>query len=100
MIYIDIENNSLEDAYINIAKEEEKLLEQLKSGRRSSQILPSVNNPDSEIGTEESNNKKDSDLEYEMDLKRYMETQASPNIFRQSFANLKRRLLQFIKSPR
>jgi len=28
--YIDIEMNSLEDAYINIAKEEEKLLRDLK----------------------------------------------------------------------
>jgi len=28
--YIDVEMNSLEDAYINIAKEEEKLLENLK----------------------------------------------------------------------
>ena len=28
--YIDVEVNNLEDAYINIAKEEEKLLENLK----------------------------------------------------------------------
>jgi hypothetical protein len=27
--YIDVEINSLEDAYINIAKEEERLLEEL-----------------------------------------------------------------------
>jgi ABC-type multidrug transport system ATPase subunit len=30
--YIDVEVNSLEDAYINIAKEEEKLLKQLERG--------------------------------------------------------------------
>ena len=30
--YIDIEMNSLEDAYINIAKEEEKLLDNITSG--------------------------------------------------------------------
>lgn len=29
-VYIDIELNTLEDAYINIAREEEKLLENLK----------------------------------------------------------------------
>ena len=31
-VYIDIEINTLEDAYINIAKKEEQLLEDLKNG--------------------------------------------------------------------
>jgi len=31
--YIDVEINSLEDAYINIAKEEEKLLKRLEQGQ-------------------------------------------------------------------
>jgi hypothetical protein len=33
--YIDIEINSLEDAYINIAKEEEKLLVEINKRRNS-----------------------------------------------------------------
>ena len=33
--YIDIEINSLEDAYINIAKEEEKLLLEINKRRNS-----------------------------------------------------------------
>jgi hypothetical protein len=33
--YIDIEINSLEDAYINIAKEEEKLLIEINKRRNS-----------------------------------------------------------------
>jgi len=32
-IYIDIEMNSLEDAFVNIAKEEEKFFRQLKAGK-------------------------------------------------------------------
>jgi hypothetical protein len=35
-VYIDVEINNLEDAYINIAKKEEELLEDLKNyGARS-----------------------------------------------------------------
>lgn len=39
-VYIDIEMNTLEDAYINIAKKEEELLEDLKNHgvRRQSEI--------------------------------------------------------------
>ena len=41
-VYIDVEMNSLEDAYINIANEEEKLIDGLKSRgmkRYSSEVL-------------------------------------------------------------
>ena len=31
LVYIDVEINTLEDAYINIAKKEEELLEDLKN---------------------------------------------------------------------
>lgn len=39
-VYVDIEINTLEDAYINIAKKEEELLEDLKNhgARRQSEI--------------------------------------------------------------
>jgi hypothetical protein len=44
--YIDIEMNSLEDAYINIAKEEEKLFEELQrnGGVPSRKRIFSINN--------------------------------------------------------
>ena len=37
-VYMDVEMNSLEDAYINIAKEEEKLLDQMRA-RDNSQLV-------------------------------------------------------------
>ena len=39
-VYIDVELNTLEDAYINIAKKEEELLEDLKNygARRQNEI--------------------------------------------------------------
>jgi hypothetical protein len=50
--YIDIEINNLEDAYINIAREEEKILEEMHV-RRSSMSMnynpPSTNAADLEL---------------------------------------------------
>lgn len=93
--------NSLEDAYINIAKEEEKLFKELQSNggvpirqsmrERVNSINPEINDLES-INT--ANTKK-----YEYDLSRYMQQKAVPNFFRQAVANFKRRLLQFIKQP-
>ena len=51
-VYIDIEINTLEDAYINIAKKEEQLLEDLKNGgaRRQSEIERNSNNKSNKVG--------------------------------------------------
>ena len=44
-VYIDVEINTLEDAYINIAKKEEELLEDLKNygARRQSEMERNAN---------------------------------------------------------
>ena len=76
--YIDIEINSLEDAYINIAKEEHRLLQQLeKHGmQRFSQAQKSDRRFSLNKGEDESSNNTQEILDEAADLKRYTECQA------------------------
>jgi hypothetical protein len=92
--------NSLEDAYINIAKEEEKLFKELQNNGgalRASmrERVASINQEDRDLEASVVVNSKN----YENNLARYMQQTAQPNFLRQCLANFKRRLLQFIKSP-
>lgn len=120
--YIDIEMNSLEDAYINIAKEEEKLIANMASTRRSDRAK-SISNIDERQALIQSHNaaainetiNETTDLEasrlygtesntaetsrFPVDLERFMNAKSEPAFHRQAWANCKRRLIQFIKSP-
>ena len=93
--------NSLEDAYINIANEEEKLLEELNKygmrrrkssrfSRRHSQAGSSY-----DIGTvpPRPESKADASSVDEEDLKRYYSAVKRPTCCRQFCANYKRRII-------
>ena len=69
----------MEDAYINIAKAEEKLHE---GEHQIPEFL------------------RDDDLENNEMFKRYMQSVTNPNFFVQTWTLMKRRLLQFIREPR
>ena len=77
--YIDVEMNTLEDAYINIAKAEEKLHE---GEHQIPEFL------------------RDDDLENNEMFQRYLQSVTNPNFFVQTWTLMKRRLLQFIREPR
>lgn len=110
--YLDIEMNSLEDAYINIAKEEEKLLEELNEygmRRRKSSVITNKNRSASQSGSiDVTLNKKKVDTGGfgsdetvdEADLERYFSVVKSPNCCRQFYANYKRRIIQVCAQPR
>jgi hypothetical protein len=68
-LYIDVEVNSLEDAYINIAREEEKL--------QNGNLLPEM----------------DDDSKFKQDLQRYMSMVAKPSTCQQIKAQFIRRLI-------
>ena len=80
--YIDIEMNTLEDAYINIAKEEEKLFQELQAnggalGKNVRERMSSINHAaqthDEIQDLESSQREKDSQKKYENDLAKYMQ---------------------------
>ena len=74
-VYIDVEVNSLEDAYINIAREEEKL--------QNGKILP----------------ESQDDGKFKLDLQTYMDMESNPSTCQQIKANFLRRLIQYKKQP-
>jgi len=93
---IDMEMNSLEDAYINIAREEERLLAQMPRRRASLQhdALNATGEASQEMEASELADARASDLE------KYTSAVASPTLKRQAWSNFKRRLLQFRRQPR
>lgn len=79
---IDIENNSLEDAYINIAKEEERLIREM-NGPTNNSVSVRQSQVDNELGNAAveanllNNLKSDYDTQ---DLEKYSSVQANPTI--------------------
>jgi hypothetical protein len=104
-VYIDIEMNSLEDAYLNIAKEEERLLEELH--RRSRTSFKQVSDHSKNIERRRSiqhitldetkeklmNNKHDA-LD-ENNFAQYLNARKNPTLATQFCSNFKRRIIQF-----
>ena len=95
-VYIDIEINNLEDAYINIAKEEERLLKNLqKYGVQRFSMRGSINRR----GSAEDNKREEQRLEEQHEAKikqsmeRYLQARGDPTFVKQLVANMKRRII-------
>ena len=87
--------NDLEDAYINIAKQEEKILSKLKKPSKKGPQRSKISKPD------ENQNLLEQDKVFgEEDMLRYQNAKTSSNGVYQAFTNFKRRLVSFRRQPR
>jgi len=88
--------NTLEDAYINIAREEQRLLDQLeKKGVQRLSI-----NPDIQADSNNSSLAQDEAIVNQQDLARFRNCKVKPSFVKQLLANYYRRFLLFISTTR
>ena len=100
--FIEVEINSLEDAYLNIAKQEEKLLEAM-----SHDVSPEVVGPvDIEMQISPSKHvpnqapMHNEEVATLHEIERYTNAVASPRFYRQLIANFYRRLRAYKNQPK
>ena len=87
--------NSLEDAYLNIAKEEEKLLNINQMDEIEVDLQPMINLDDSG-----KKNIFDQEELLDEEIKRFIEAETNSSFWRQMSATLKRRLQTYFGSPK